>query len=285
MAYNVGTKELITSLLDRESLPYIDRGEYATMSSPFRVDKKPSLVIYYNSCRVHDFGDDYSVGFFQFLNDIIHYKKSTVEHTHTRRTAKKRESFKHIDSHAYADEARLYLASRNINPDFYDAYQFSTADYYGRRLIIPIEDTYEARAMNGAQPKCLYPPNSEVSRKILLSGCNKNELLISEGSMDMYRLLSCLGQEQYTYLSLLGSSISRKQAQFINSFDTINIYIDDDYAGKLLLSKLDSAIEGEFYVLKTTGKDPGDSTDEEINEAIQNKKTFSEVFIETIIKK
>jgi DNA primase len=150
------------------------------------------------------------------------------------------------------------------------------------RVVIPVRDSsykliaFIGRAIEQDQvPKYLY--TSGFKRKLALFNIQNakqyDSVIVCEGSLD------CLKIHQAGFsncVSTLGAKVSEEQIKMLRrNFDTIMIFSDNDEAGEAMRSAIINGCQGkEMYVLDIPDgcKDPGEMTEEQIQESFLNKK-------------
>lgn len=141
-----------------------------------------------------------------------------------------------------------YLAERGISEA--TATEFGVGFFPGKgsmsgRVVIPIHNekgdlvAYAGRALNGAEPKYLFPPKFHKSLELfnLHRVKGKGSVILVEGFFGVMRLWD----EGFGVVGLMGSSISETQIQLLSRFDRVYLMLDGDEAGRT--ASLDIAVK------------------------------------------
>ena len=187
-----------------------------------------------------------------------------------------------------------YLKYRKISFDFVKQYNIQYTFFckinetiFKDRLIIPIIVnnkivSYEGRTFTKANPKVLYPRNSNVSSLFNIDNLKYNEpLFLVEGIMDLAPLFN-LGYRNIT--CTFGSNIKQEQLQQLKQFSEIIVIPDNDIAGSKFLDQIDESLTKEFYIVKLSDKykDCGDTSlsSEELQYLIDKKIKYGKFLLE-----
>ncbi|MBD3216553.1 MAG: toprim domain-containing protein [Candidatus Lokiarchaeota archaeon] len=280
-----------------------NKGYYATALCPFHNDKNPSFVIYYNTgyfvCNACG-----KRGFFNYLYETLtgkQVKKTEDFYFKTRNVSLKKERRYHfIISGEYGPvydntDAYIYLKKRNCSNIFIDTFGIQYAKrckvenalvplpegkkpiYFYHRIMIPLRYdnklvNFEGRAINKKSLKCVYPYGGTTDFLFNYDNLKKDEsLIIVEGIFDLPLIW-----EKFTknVTCTFGSLLSSNQKKLLKEFkNEIILFIDDDEAGHKMISEVGDLFDSkEIKIAKVPGKDPGESTEKEIECALNNVK-------------
>jgi hypothetical protein len=149
------------------------------------------------------------------------------------------------------------------------------------RVVIPVRSVnyelvgYIGRAVsNDQEPKYLY--NKGLKRKTILFNLNNakayDSVIVCEGSLD------CLKIHQAGFkncVATLGAKVSQEQISLIRKFfDTVIVFSDDDEAGRSMRDDIITGCLGKEILLMQVPegfKDPGDLTEQQIQQCFQSK--------------
>ena len=161
---------------------------HISFKSPFREDKRPSMVLYFNTNVVLDFGSDYKANVFRFLADLEKGSPSEIPYSREDGGERERKPFdwRPLITQEVPDIIYTYLDSRNISREIIGRYNIQSLNYKGVRVVIPLNIGCEARTVEKREPKCLYPPGCRVHEDLFYSRpfSNFGTLVICEGLFD-----------------------------------------------------------------------------------------------------
>jgi 5S rRNA maturation endonuclease (ribonuclease M5) len=188
-------------------------------------------------------------------------------------------------------KALSYCRSRSIDNRFMDFFQFQATDLckfkpqidqcgkpvssvlWKDRLLIPIDFEKMPYSLEGRDytrkqyPKCLYPKGCKTDICFNQDNLNQYELLIvCEGLMDIHKIWTSITKN---VTCTFGVSLSERQKTFLQSASNLILYIDDDPAGYNSVSIFEKFMRKDFKVAVTSGKDPGEASVREAEEAIK----------------
>lgn len=209
---------------------------------------------------------------------------------------KERAAFEITDGHVTSvyDNAKAlnYCRSRFISDAFIqefglkatDLCRFKNKKIWTDRLLIPIDFLSKPYSIEGRDylrtqtPKCLYPKDANVDICFNQDNLRKNEtLVVCEGLMDIPKIWDFFTKN---VTATFGVSLTDKQKEFLKDARDLILFIDDDEAGRSSVGFFESFMERDFRVAVVAGKDPGDSTPEEIEQALKNSKKYGDFIIE-----
>lgn len=193
----------------------------------------------------------------------------------------------------------LAAKSYNISNEFVKKFdvKFCTKGYYENRLIFPIYFSNKLVSFlarwNGKEKikdKALYPLDAPTGRILFnYDNTNVSDIVLVEGIKDCIRVL----EAGYQSIACFGNKITEEQAELIaNKYKKITILPDrnselirdaEKDTGMLLVKKCISFLSHKVDIsvgFVPDGKDPGDSTVEEIRTAIRNSKKYLDFNIE-----
>ena len=198
-----------------------------------------------------------------------------------------------LESVYNSDLCREELNRRGIDEDFVNTFDlrfvksaYVNSSYYPwrDRLVCPIVEggrwiSIEGRDITRKQPrKVLYPKGGTSNTLYNIDNLDYSKpLFIVEGIMDTVGIWK---HETKNVTATFGVNLTSRQKNLLSKFETVYLFIDDDKAGDMMVNSFDSFFDREFYVCKVKGKDPGDSSKEEINSAIANAVSSTEYFIQ-----
>lgn len=185
-----------------------------------------------------------------------------------------------VDYHSNEIELLQYLIDRGYSKQTLIDFEVC----YSRvknRVVIPVRDInyvllgYIGRSIASDQePKYLY--NKGLKRKSLLFNLNNakkyESVIVCEGSLD------CMKVHQSGFkncVATLGAKVSDEQVSLLRKFfDTIVIFSDNDDAGRSMRDAIITGCLGkEIFQMEIPDglKDPGDLTEQQINQSFENK--------------
>jgi DNA primase len=153
------------------------------------------------------------------------------------------------------------------------------------RVVIPVRDPqYKlvgliGRAISDSQePRYLY--NKGFKRADVLfniqTAKHHDSVIVCEGSLDAIKI----SQSGYkNVVATLGAKISLNQVKMIKRyFDSISVFSDADDAGReMRRAIIDECCGKEIYTVEIPDglKDPGDMTEQQIIQALENRKLYT----------
>lgn len=185
-----------------------------------------------------------------------------------------------------------YCRSRNLSDDFIKNFnlsatelcQFPDKKIWKDRLLIPIRYGGELYSIEGRDylrtqfPKCLYPKGASVDVCFNQDELNIDDsLVVCEGIMDIPQIWKHLTKN---VTATFGVSLSHSQKDFLKNCKNLILFIDDDEAGRKSIGLFESFMLHEFKVAISKGKDPGDSTIEELDCALTNAVPYGQFLVE-----
>ena len=184
------------------------------------------------------------------------------------------------------DVAPAYLKSRDIDMLWASFANIGLAPYgrYAGRIIIPVYTnkelkTFVARAIGDLEPKVLTPPNSKAAEALFGYDMRYEEsktLIIVEGVFDALRVLTVLNGIPTNVVATLGAHMTDQQRRLVIQTEakTVILMRDNDEAGMKAsvreARELRAAMMNVHIAVLPPGKDPGDSTNDEIIAAIND---------------
>lgn len=287
--------------------------EYVRFSSPYREDKTPSMVCYFDNLYCIDFGSDTKLPLFRMVNDLTHQsiytilgidRKDIASSFFTRDlTPKKaREKFYNTEIEIKITDGRIrndfmetplaedYCERRMITREFREKFDVGytisckvNGTIFRNRVCIPIVEngkliSIEGRDFIGDQkPKVLYPKGGSVSTLFNIDNLNRKEpLIIVEGLMDLAKIWKFVSKNVTT---TFGIKVTKKQQDLINEFDQVILFPDDDDGGEEFISIFEKFYGHNYLIAKVPGKDPGDASVEEVKYAIKHPIKSQEYFL------
>lgn len=190
-------------------------------------------------------------------------------------------------------ECKTYCMERGIDSDDIEKYEIFYIEngYIGvtrftKRLVIPIRDkdkniiAYEGRDITRkAEKKCIYPYQSKVGSSIFqLHDMNFDiPTIFVEGIMDVIAVKKALGN-RIQVSTCFGIQLTNLQKEIISYFKEITLFFDPDEAGIRGAYNFKKDFKGNLFIANNFNhkNDPGESSQEEIREAINNKLNFTE---------
>jgi DNA primase len=193
------------------------------------------------------------------------------------------------------DTSKLqYLIDRGFHPSVLQNFEVGYSQLQNR-IVIPLRnENYKLVGFIGRSPDDEIKPKYKYSDGLprgstlfnLQNAKHYNSVYITEGSLDAVKV----HQAGFpNVVSTLGSKVSQPQMDLINKyFDEITILSDADEAGKgMECDIIDRAGRKNIWLVDYPEglKDPGDCTEEQIREAIINKRNYLDVLFENSYKK
>lgn len=289
-----------------------DRGDYISFSSPFREDKNPSMVLYKKTLQCIDFASNYKSSLFSFtkeltgtnlfdltgvdknrLNDALFNKSLDI------RELKFNNAVKSVTISGTplpvesSPEAMKYCTNRGISEAFIKYFDISFSRYltingtvFSNRLLIPIRAqgkivSVEGRDVTGKQkPKVLYPKGGSMSTLFNIDSLDrKKPLVVVEGIMDVVPLWSHFTKNVTT---TFGINITANQRELLSEFEEVILFPDGDDAGGRMIDAFENFYPSEFKIALVEGKDPGESTHEEISNALSNTTSATKYLLDKV---
>lgn len=299
-------QEILSSL----GLSIIDCGDYWKFSSPWRRDRDPSCICYKSNGYTIDFGGNFRGGIKQFVYAVKgnsfnkEFPELALDSLSWVRNVKKTDIPRgelripvmsisgRIDRVYDSPEALRYCYSRNMTDQFITDFDLSYLSFgyvngskmpWTRRLMIPIKENGKILSIEGRDitrqqaNKALYPKGCTTSTLFNFDNLDKTKpLVIVEGIMDLVMVWRVYKNVTCTF----GIQLTHRQKNLIQGFSEVILLPDSDEGGERFIDILDSFYENEFFVAKVPEKDPGDSTEDHVLEALENKKSITRYLLE-----
>lgn len=150
------------------------------------------------------------------------------------------------------------------------------------RVVIPVRDAqYKVvgligrATLDGQEPRYLY--NTGFKRAIVLFNIQNaksfDECIVVEGSLDCAKVIQAGFKN---CVATLGAKVSEQQVRMLRKyFDRIVIFSDRDEAGDAMKSAIMRSCEGKelfSMVIPDHAKDPGEMSEQEIQQSYNNKQ-------------
>lgn len=294
----------------------VKKGGNYWFSSPFRDDRKPSMICYTENFYCIDFAGDFKGSIFKLFREITGkslFNYFDVDNTflldktfeNALSKEKKRDSFKELSkvtiNHTGASaepvsmypKAMEYCKKRGITKEAIEYFRIEYAENcmvngtsYVNRLCIPIEHkgtliSYEGRDITGeASRKVLYPMKSSVGTLFNFDRLDLTQpVVVVEGLMDLVRVWIHITKNVTTPF---GVWLTETQEELFNKIPKIVLLPDRDKGGDTLISKFDEFYSNEFEIaiLPIEGSDPGDALLEDIQESYDNRISATKYFMD-----
>ena len=212
-------------------------------------------------------------------------KKKDIELTIV---ANKLNPFDHYESKTYCISRNITLEDVNRYNMFYIKDGYIGVTRYVERLVIPIYGpnkeiiAYEGRDITKkAEKKCIYPYTSKIGSYIFDQydlNFSKKTIFV-EGIMDVIAVKKACPEYQVT--TAFGIQLTPKQEEIIKQFSNeIIIFFDPDKGGEKGIQNFAKIFKERENLLSIannpTNKDPGESTEQEIQFAISNRLNYNE---------
>ena len=297
------------NLLLSSGIRFEDKGHYYSIRCPFHkngMEKQASAALYKANWFFKCFTCGESMPFHRLYQELKHEPwnehgtiKLVEKDLYERRVQqleKERSSFEIIAgkiTEVYDNaKALAYCRSRSLSDAFIkefkiratDLCQFKNKKLWHDRLLIPIYYQGKLYSLEGRDylrtqtPKCLYPKDAQVSICFNQDNLRKDQpLVVCEGLMDIPKVWEYVTKNTTV---TFGVSLAQEQKDFLKDCKNLILFIDDDKAGHSSIDFFEDFMEYDFKVARVHGKDPGDSTPEEIEYAISHAKPFGEFVIE-----
>ncbi len=308
---NIGVESILMTI----GVSYQKKGDNYWFSSPFREDKKPSMILYTENFFCIDFAGDWKGSLFKLFRELTGeslFNYFNIGNTflmdktfeNVLQKEKKRDSFKDLtkveikQSGASPEPVNLYPKAleycevRGITKEAIDYFKIEYAENcivnntsYVSRLCIPIEHegsliSYEGRDITGEAPrKVLYPKKSSVGTLFNFDRLDLTQpVVVVEGLMDLIRVWIHITKNVTTPF---GVWLTDTQEQLFNQIPHIILLPDRDKGGDTLISKFDEFYQNEFYIatLPVEGSDPGDALIEDIKSSIDSRISATKYFM------
>jgi DNA primase len=190
-------------------------------------------------------------------------------------------------------EAKAYCDSRDIHESFIEVFDFRVLEFgycngkpWRKRLLIPFVEggfvkSVEGRDYTRAQSnKVLYPLNGSVDFIFNWDNLNTGEtLIVTEGVMDVHKIWQWVSQN---VTCTFGVNLQERQKEMLREFKDVILFIYADGAGRLSIRQFEKFYPGDFRVAVIKGKDPGDGSRQELEEAVKNAKPFNIFLMEDV---
>lgn len=157
------------------------------------------------------------------------------------------------------------------------------------RILIPITIAGTTWSIEGRMIRKTTNEEKHRVRKVLYpKGCSvdtlfqddlldrKSPLVVVEGLMDLARVRKVYSNSTCTF----GIGLSPGQIKLLNSFNRVILLPDSDKGGDIFIDSLADALDRELYVARVPEKDPGESTSEHIQAAVEGARGFSDILLE-----
>lgn len=287
----------LSTILDYCGIFYKEHRKSYSFKSPFRDEKKPSGVLYKNSCYFVDFGGE-NMSIFKFFTKLTGQRIKEIwpdffqninhQKLYIKRTIKKIEkkeitiSIKGAFHSLYENKIALnYCYERGMTDQFikefdivYCKHMWINKTLFTNRVLIPIIEnnkiiSYEGRDYTKLQnPKVLYPEGGSVSTLFNIDKLDtKKTLIITEGLMDLIKIYLHITKN---VTSTFGIKVTDIQKNLLSKFSDIILFPDDDRGGENFIDTFDTFYSKNFRIAKVLNKDPGESTLEEIRTALKD---------------
>jgi DNA primase len=293
-----------------------DKGEYFQIKCPYHNEKKPSAALYKDRWLFKCFACGETRGFSKFYEDLKHepwnehsdFSIKPYQRSFESLTDKQRGTYEIIEGRVTSvyDSAKAleYCRSRNIDDRFMQFFEFQATDLckfkpqrdrdnkpmrsvlWKDRLLIPIDFGGKPYSLEGRDytrqqfPKCLYPKGCKTDICFNQNNLNLDEtLIVCEGLMDIHKIWTHITKN---VTCTFGVSLSEGQKEFLQLAQNLILYVDDDPAGHNSVNIFEKFMQKDFKVAVTRGKDPGDSTVQESETAINNAVLWVDWMLNTI---
>ena len=266
----------LLSLLNQNNISYVNTssGYKINCINPYHVDKNPSMYINPNFPHLYNcFSCGCKGNIFTLIKTLTgeiakdYLKENSIYQKFEYRKIAKRFRQMNIKGNMYDfysnKDSKLtkdFLKERNISKEFVNYYKLQYSRYitinntiFSDRVLIPIyEDnilvSIEGRTLVNNKVKVLYPRGSKTDLLFDIDRLDIDKpLYLVEGIMDVMPLFN-LGFRNIT--CTFGSNVSDNQIISLNKFKEIIFIPDNDEAGEIMFSKLDSELDKEFYFVK-----------------------------------
>jgi DNA primase len=123
------------------------------------------------------------------------------------------------------------------------------------------------------QKKVLYPVNTSVNYIFNSIGLDLNKpLIVVEGLMDVHKIWQWITAN---VTCTFGIQLKEHQKEQLSFFKDIILFIDDDEAGRRSIGLFEEFYPHDFRVAVSPGNDPGSSSREQLESAIDGAKLFN----------
>ena len=300
----------VRELLLSTGIRFSDKGGYFQLSCPFHNDKKPSAVIYKDKWLFICFGCAANYSFQKLYEELkgapwdeqssfSMLSKPAIKNSFLENVRQKFEIDDGVITSVYDNAKALnYCRSRGVKDDFIQTFDFKATDLcsfkndsgkktiWTDRLLIPINYCRRPYSLEGRdytkkqEVKCLYPKGCPTDICFNQDSLNLKDLLIvCEGVMDIHPIWSNLHKN---VTCTFGIKITKIQKNFLKSAENLVLFIDDDEAGHTSVSIFEKFMENDFKVAVIKDKDPGASSIQEIETALNNAKNWVDFIMEKI---
>jgi hypothetical protein len=301
----------VQEILNTLGLHLIDCGDYWKFSSPWRTDSDPSCVCYKSTGYVVDFGGSFRGGIKWLVFTLTghHFdkefpslagpamawaaptKKVTVVPKSELRIPNMDIVGQVLSVYELPDALR-YCYSRHMTDQFIKEFELTYLPFgylngskmpWIQRLMIPIKEGGKVLSIEGRDitrkqaKKALYPKTCTTSTLFNIDRLRKDQpLVVVEGIMDLIPVWRVHENVTCTF----GIQLSHRQKRLLKEFPNVVLMPDSDEGGERFIDILDSFYEDEFFIAQVPEKDPGDSTEEHIIEALKNRKSVTRYLME-----
>lgn len=300
--------EEIKTLLHASGIRYKSGGKYLQIKCPYHDDRNPSAVVYKDNGYFKCFSCLTEKPFARLYKDLTGSEWDgklalSLNMFGDRDVAKKVKRKKDAEKLFNAGEgvliegelsevrdvpeAAAYCESRGVEESFVRAFNIKAlasgkvnGAIWRDRLLIPFEDGGRVRSVEGRdytrrQPKkVLYPAGTSVDFMFNSDGLDTEKtLIVTEGVMDVHKIWQRITRN---VTCSFGVNLRDRQKETLKKFNDIILFIDDDEAGRRSVKLFEEFYPRDFRVAVIGGKDPGDGTEEEIRDAVENSRVFNE---------
>lgn len=309
-----GSLEELADFLRSIGLSKVSVGSnHVKFSSPFRSDRDPSMVCYFDNLFCVDFGSDTKMHLNRLVNTLTHKNLYTLLNVDQKDVAStfftKDLSPQKIREKFYQNEISIDITEGKIRNDFqetplaeeYCERRMLTREFrekfdvgytisckvngtpFRNRVCVPIVEngkliSIEGRDFLGSQkPKVLYPKGGSVSTLFNIDNLDrKKPLIVVEGLMDLAKIWKFVSKNVTT---TFGIKVTKKQQELLNQFDDIVLFPDDDDGGREFIKIFNKFYYHDYKIVIVKGKDPGDASVEEIKSAMKESINSTEFLL------
>ena len=290
----------IENILISLNLHYVHSNNYYKVSSPFREDRHPSMIVY-PSGYVIDFGGTFR-GNIKTLWKVLNGNEKVpddffIDKKNVFKKVQKKEICHDIDiigekkNYSESPELREYMKRRCLSKESCDHFNISYIDVgviktnfstrsIRNKILIPMITgnelkNIEIRSVKDDRPKVLYVENGTTD--FLYNSSNllmDQELIITEGIIDA---ISVWDRAEKNVTCFFGASnVTKNKVQELLNFKHITIFPDGDAAGFGMVHKFAQMYRRDFSVCFVDDKDPNDLKSQEIREVLNGKQKYSD---------
>jgi DNA primase len=190
--------------------------------------------------------------------------------------------------------AKEYCDSRGVSEDFIDVFGIRALESgrvngipWTNRLVTPLYDSDRAmRCAEGRdytrkqQKKVLYPVNTSVNFIFNSAALDTEQtLIVVEGLMDVHKIWRWITTN---VTCTFGIRLKEHQKKQLLAFKDIILFIDDDEAGRRSIGLFEEFYPHNFRVAVSLGNDPGSSSREQLDAAIEGARLFNVFLMEDL---